>query len=190
MYHINSAIQTFPHIIGVQYRETSTGNADAEVGDCLQSFLRWHWSQQISITTCNCRNSLTNTENTQYRQVGCCNLEDSQWSYNTCMCVHVLYRILFPMLSGGDQNISQTGLMRTEGFSDPDDYVDIESGQTLYAGKTVGICRVTLCKYPGIQSDETPSAVSPSGSTCGSIVQQLLNATCPYCFSWGHNVLC
>ena len=32
------------------------------------------------------------------------------------------------MLSGGDQNVSQTGLMKVEGFSDPDDYVDIESG--------------------------------------------------------------
>ena len=35
------------------------------------------------------------------------------------------------MLSGGDHNISRTGFMKVEGFSDPDDYVDIESGQTL-----------------------------------------------------------
>ena len=32
------------------------------------------------------------------------------------------------MLSGGDENVSQTGLMKVEGFSDPDDYVNIESG--------------------------------------------------------------
>ena len=37
-------------------------------------------------------------------------------------------RILFPMLSGGDKDVSQTGLMKVEGFSDPDDYVNIESG--------------------------------------------------------------
>lgn len=34
------------------------------------------------------------------------------------------------MLSGGDQNVSKTGLMKVEGFSDPDDYVAIESGLT------------------------------------------------------------
>lgn len=36
------------------------------------------------------------------------------------------------MLSGGDQNVSQTGLMKVEGFSDPDDYVDIESGHDMH----------------------------------------------------------
>ena len=46
-----------------------------------------------------------------------------------CICVYCfVFRILFPMLSGGDQNVSQTGLMKVDGFSDPDDYVDIESG--------------------------------------------------------------
>ena len=38
-------------------------------------------------------------------------------------------RILFPLLSGKDQNVSQMGLTKLEGYSDPDDYVDIESGQ-------------------------------------------------------------
>ena len=32
------------------------------------------------------------------------------------------------MLSGGDQNVSSTGFTKVEGFTDPDDYVDIESG--------------------------------------------------------------
>ena len=43
---------------------------------------------------------------------------------------HVL-RILFPLLCGEDHNVSQTGLMKVEGFSDPDDYVEIESGVPL-----------------------------------------------------------
>jgi amyotrophic lateral sclerosis 2 protein len=45
--------------------------------------------------------------------------------------IHGIVRILFPMLSGGDKNVSQTGLMKVEGYSDPDDYVDIESGYGL-----------------------------------------------------------
>ena len=32
------------------------------------------------------------------------------------------------MLSGGDQNVSSAGFTKVEGFTDPDDYVDIESG--------------------------------------------------------------
>lgn len=49
------------------------------------------------------------------------------------------------MLSGGDQNVSKTGLMKVDGFSDPDDYVDIESGQTdkLYS---MIICIIYLTK--------------------------------------------
>ena len=38
------------------------------------------------------------------------------------------YRILFPYLSGGDENISRFGHSKAEGYSDPDDYVSIESG--------------------------------------------------------------
>lgn len=50
-----------------------------------------------------------------------------------------LLRILFPMLSGGDQNVSQTGLMKVEGFNDPDDYVDIESGQYTLGEKSQAV---------------------------------------------------
>lgn len=46
------------------------------------------------------------------------------------------------MLSGGDQNVSKTGLMKVEGFSDPDDYVDIESGQTDTLCSIIFVCCV------------------------------------------------
>lgn len=36
------------------------------------------------------------------------------------------------MLAGRDQNISKTGFTKLEGYSDPDDYVDIESGEETY----------------------------------------------------------
>jgi len=39
-----------------------------------------------------------------------------------------ILRILFPLLSGDDKSISRFGLTRVEGFSDPDDYLAIESG--------------------------------------------------------------
>ena len=41
------------------------------------------------------------------------------------------YRILFPLLGGEDKNVSRFGIQRIEGFSDPDDYLAIESGSSL-----------------------------------------------------------
>ena len=43
------------------------------------------------------------------------------------------------MLSGGDQNVSRSGFTKVEGFSDPDDYVDIESG-TIPLSHTLSLC--------------------------------------------------
>ena len=42
-----------------------------------------------------------------------------------------VHRILFPLLSEEDQNVSQTGLRKVEGYQDPDDYVSIETGQCM-----------------------------------------------------------
>lgn len=63
---------------------------------------------------------------------------------HTFSVVIFVFRILFPMLSGGDQNVSKTGLMKVEGFSDPDDYVDIESGQTDTLHNIIFVCRIYI----------------------------------------------
>ncbi len=52
-----------------------------------------------------------------------------------------LCRILFPFMSGGDSNISNIGLCRVEGRTDPDDYLDIESGVT-YTGVVFFLPRI------------------------------------------------
>ncbi len=46
-------------------------------------------------------------------------------------------RILFPFMSGGDSNISNIGLCRVEGRTDPDDYLDIESGEPASISPTL-----------------------------------------------------
>ena len=45
-----------------------------------------------------------------------------------CVCVWLACRILFPFWSGQDVNVSQFGFAKLEGFSDPDDYLSIETG--------------------------------------------------------------
>ena len=72
------------------------------------------------------------------------------------------YRILFPLLGGEDKNLSRFGVQRIEGFSDPDDYLAIESGSSLSIFVCVtqyGFC-VAMLSFP--------SGISPS-----SLPQQL-----------------
>ena len=64
------------------------------------------------------------------------------------------------MLSGGDQNVSRAGFTKVDGFSDPDDYVDIESGTygplqvSVYQGLALVYSHFVLCVCMGLKKQQ------------------------------------